>query len=133
MHPPIAGRNDASALFGASAFPGGDGAAGTRNDRDQSRNVVRLDPGLADELGMTGRNQAVGVASSAVTRQPDAFLNLAEGGAVGLVHEARARREQHRVGELGAGPRQENALSGRPAVTRAHAVAAEPLANKRLV
>ena len=119
--------------LGATALPGRDDAAGAGDDRDQRQHVVGLELGLDDQIDMAGRQHAIGVAVAAVAREPHRVLDPAEGRAVGLVHQQRAGGEQHRLGEVGAGPHLQRALARRTAVVRRAAVAAEAFAGERLV
>lgn len=67
----IAGGDDAPALGGAAAGPGGDGATRPLDDRDQRDDVVGLEPGLDHHVDEAGRDHAIGVTVDPVTRQPN--------------------------------------------------------------
>lgn len=67
----IAGSDDAAAVDGAAAVPGGDDAAGALDHRDQGHDVVGLQPGLDHHVDEAGGDHAVGVAVDPVARQPD--------------------------------------------------------------
>jgi lysophospholipase len=71
VQPAVAGGDDAAAVDGAAAVPGGDDTAGTLDHRDQGDDVVGLQPGLDDHVDEAGRDHAVGVAVDPVARQPD--------------------------------------------------------------
>lgn len=71
VQPAIAGGDDAAAVDGAAAVPGGDDAAGPLDHRDQGDDVVGLQPGLDHHVDEAARDHAVGVAVDPVARQPD--------------------------------------------------------------
>ena len=66
----IAGGDDAAALGGGPAGPGGDDAAGPLDDGDQRDDVVGLEPALDHRVDETGGDHAVGVAVDPVTGEP---------------------------------------------------------------
>ena len=69
---PVAGSDDAPAVDGAAAVPGGDDAAGALDHRDQGDDVVGLETGLDHHVDEAAGDHAVGVAVDPVARQPDA-------------------------------------------------------------
>src|SRR5262249_60980919 len=75
----------------------------------------------------------IGVAVAAVARQPPRRLDPAEGLAIVRIHQQRAGREQNRLGEIRARAYAQIALSGRTAVVRPSAIAAEALAGEGLI
>jgi len=70
VQPAVTGGDDAAALGGAAAGPGGDDTAGALDHRDQGDDVVGLEPGLDHHVDETAGDHAVGVAVDPVTRQP---------------------------------------------------------------
>ena len=125
MHAPVAGGDDAAAGARRAAVPRRDDAAGAGDDRNERQDVVRLELGLDHQIDVAGSQHAVGVAIAAVARQPHHLLDLAEGRAVGLVHQERARRAQNRLGQFGAAAHPQRALAGGAAIARRAAVAGE--------
>ena len=133
MRPAVARCDDAPAGHGRTAVPGGEHAARAGDDRDQRNDVVRLELGLDDEIDVSGRQHAIGVAIAAIARQPHALLDAAERVAILFRHQQRARGEQHRLVQRGAGTHAELAVPGRAAIARRLAVSREALAQERLV
>ena len=72
VQPGVAGGDDAAAVDGAAAGPGGDDAARPLDDGDQRDDVVGLQPGLDHHVDEAGGDHAVGVAVDPVARQPNA-------------------------------------------------------------
>src|SRR5262249_37389221 len=129
----VAGRDDAAATIGLAIVPGGDDAAGAADDGHQWEHVVRLEFGLDHEVDVAGGEHAIGVAVSAIAREPHRLLDLAEQAAIGAVHERRAGGEQPCLRQVSAGAYSQIALAGRSAVVCGTAVAAELFAGERLV
>ena len=72
------------------ALPVGDAAAGALDDRDQRDDVVGLQAGLDDDVGMAGGDHAVGVAVAAVAGEAHGLLDAIVGGAVGAARTSPA-------------------------------------------
>ena len=69
--------------------PGRNPATGALDDRDQRDDVVALEPGLDDEVGLAGADHAIGVAVDAIAGEPDRLLDP-------LDRRARRRRKTDR-------------------------------------
>ena len=65
MEARIAARHHTAAINGAAAGPRRDDAASSLDHRDQRRDVVGLQPRLDDEIGLPGRDHAIGIAIGA--------------------------------------------------------------------
>src|SRR6266851_2478224 len=90
VHARIAGRDDAAAVLRGLSLPVRDYPAGPGDDRDQGRDVVRLQLGLDHQIEMAGCEHAVGIAVAAIARQPHRALDAAEDLAVAGVGHQRA-------------------------------------------
>ena len=75
---------------GRAAVPVGDPAAGALDDRDQRDDVVGLQPGLDDAVGVAGGDHAIGVAVAAVAGEADRASRPG--------HRRRARRRRRVTG-----------------------------------
>ena len=133
MNAAVAGGNDASAVVRAAVFPCGHDAAGAFDDGNERQHVVRLELGLDDEIDVSGREHAIGVAIAAIARQPHRLLDASETAPVGFVHEKRAGGEHDRIAERRARARLQNPLAGWAAIARTGPVAGKVLAGERLM
>ncbi len=70
VQPRVTGGDDAPALGGAAAGPGGDDTARPLDHRDQRDDVVGLEPGLDHHVDEAAGDHAIGVAVDPVARQP---------------------------------------------------------------
>ena len=90
----IAGRDDCAALGCVAAVPRGDDAARALNNGNQRHNIVRLQAGFDNQIGLAQGQLAIGVTIAAITRQPDFLLHPGVGGAQGRGNQQRACGEQ---------------------------------------
>jgi hypothetical protein len=94
------GCHDIATACRLGTIPAGNGAAGFANDRHERCDIIGIEIGLDDEIGMAGREQGIAVAIHAEALEPGgAFNRLPFGGELGRIEKLWGRGEDAGVGE----------------------------------